>query len=47
MYRADKYDNNRLNVENAVINVADKTSTFYKVVIETPANFLNRWVIAR
>lgn len=31
--------------ENAVINVADKTAAFYKIVIETPTNFLNRWVI--
>ena len=33
--------------ENAVINVADKTATFYKIVIETPSNFLNRWVIVK
>jgi predicted AlkP superfamily pyrophosphatase or phosphodiesterase len=31
--------------ENAVINVADKPAAFYKIVIETPGNFLNRWVV--
>ena len=33
--------------ENAIINVADKASSFYKIVIETPTNLLNRWVIVK
>jgi len=33
--------------ENAVIHVADKIATCYKIVIETPGNFLNRWVIVK
>lgn len=30
--------------EEAVINVNDNTSKFYKIVIEAPGNFLNRWI---
>jgi hypothetical protein len=30
--------------EEAVINVNDSTSKFYKIVIEAPGNFLNRWI---
>ena len=33
--------------EQAVINVSDKATSFYKIVIETPTNFLNRWVIIK
>ncbi len=33
--------------QNAVINVGDVKSSFYKIVIETPTNFLNRWVIIK
>ena len=31
--------------ETAVIPITGEHSSFYKVVIETPANFLNRWII--
>jgi predicted AlkP superfamily pyrophosphatase or phosphodiesterase len=33
--------------EQAVINVSDNKSSFYKIVIETPNNFLNRWVVVK
>jgi predicted AlkP superfamily pyrophosphatase or phosphodiesterase len=36
-----------ISAENAVIDVTDKTGAFYKIVIETPTNFLNRWVIIK
>lgn len=29
----------------ATINVKEKPSKFYKVVIEAPHNFLNRWIL--
>ena len=32
--------------EEAIIDVSDSPSSFYKVVIETPYNFLNRWIVA-
>lgn len=36
-----------LKQERAVINLKDEPSSFYKVVIETPAGFLNRWVVSK
>ena len=33
--------------QEAVIDITDKNSPFYKVVIETKGNFLNRWVIVK
>lgn len=30
--------------EEAVISIDDNTSKFYKIVIEAPGNFLNRWI---
>jgi len=30
--------------QTAVIDVVDKSSSFYKIVIETPNNFLNTWI---
>jgi hypothetical protein len=33
--------------ENATIDLKGEPSPFYKVVIETPVNFLNRWVITQ
>jgi hypothetical protein len=36
-----------LNKEHAVIDLKDEPSPFYKVVIETPAGFLNRWVMSK
>lgn len=33
-----------LNKEKATINVKSSTSKFFKIVIETPNNFLNQWV---
>lgn len=33
--------------QEAVIDITDKNSPFYKVVIETKRNFLNRWVIVK
>lgn len=36
-----------LQEQHAVIDVEDKRSSFYKIVIETPHNFLNRWVIVK
>jgi hypothetical protein len=29
----------------AIINVKEKPSAFYKIVIETPTNYLNRWIL--
>jgi hypothetical protein len=34
-----------LSKEKAVLDIKDKPSSFYKVVIETPVNFLNRWLV--
>jgi hypothetical protein len=34
-----------LDKESVVIDVKDRSSSFYKVVVETPVNFLNRWVV--
>ncbi|OQP56796.1 nucleotide pyrophosphatase [Niastella vici] len=36
-----------LQAQHAVINVEDRRSSFYKIVIETPNNFLNRWVLVK
>jgi len=36
-----------LQAQHAVINVEDHRSSFYKIVIETPNNFLNRWVLVK
>ncbi|MFT3948737.1 MAG: alkaline phosphatase family protein [Agriterribacter sp.] len=33
--------------QEAVIDVSNKPSSFYKIVIETPDNMLNRWVVRR
>ncbi|MES1214599.1 MAG: alkaline phosphatase family protein [Bacteroidota bacterium] len=33
--------------EKAIIDVSTKPSSFYKVVLETPGGFLNRWVILK
>ncbi len=33
--------------EKATINVSKYPSSFYKIVIETPRNFLNRWIISK
>lgn len=33
--------------EEAIIDVADNASKFYKIVIETPDNFLNRWIVVK
>ncbi len=33
--------------QHAVVDVAGFPSSFYKIVIETPTNFLNRWVIVK
>jgi predicted AlkP superfamily pyrophosphatase or phosphodiesterase len=33
--------------QQAIINVEENRSSFYKIVIETPTNFLNRWVIVK
>lgn len=33
--------------QHAVVDVASFPSSFYKIVIETPTNFLNRWVIVK
>jgi hypothetical protein len=33
--------------QEAVIDITGKESPFYKVVIETKNNFLNRWVIVK
>jgi predicted AlkP superfamily pyrophosphatase or phosphodiesterase len=33
--------------QEAVIDVSGKPAAFYKIVIETPDNFLNRWVVVR
>ena len=35
------------NVGKATINVKQMPSDFYKIVIETPYNFLNRWIIIK
>lgn len=35
-----------LDKESTVIDVKEKPSSFYKVVMETPLNFLNRWVVS-
>jgi len=31
--------------QSALVDVRDKPSGFYKIVIETPGNYLNRWII--
>jgi predicted AlkP superfamily pyrophosphatase or phosphodiesterase len=36
-----------VSAQQAVIDVSDKTSSFYKIVIETPNNMLNRWVVVK
>ncbi|MBX2924789.1 MAG: alkaline phosphatase family protein [Chitinophagaceae bacterium] len=33
--------------QEAVIDVSNKPSSFYKIVIETPENMLNRWVVEK
>ncbi len=33
--------------QEAVIDVKDKPSSFYKIVVEAPENMLNRWVVER
>jgi predicted AlkP superfamily pyrophosphatase or phosphodiesterase len=33
-----------VSAQQAIIDVSDKRSSFYKIVIETPNNMLNRWV---
>lgn len=33
--------------QEAIIDVADNASKFYKIVIETPDNFLNRWIVVK
>ena len=33
--------------EKAIIDVSANPQSFYKIVIETPGNFLNRWVIVK
>jgi hypothetical protein len=33
--------------QEAVIDVSGKPGAFYKIVIETPDNFLNRWVVVK
>ncbi|WP_126974225.1 alkaline phosphatase family protein [Gynurincola endophyticus] len=33
--------------QEALIDIAPQSSKFYKIVIETPDNFLNRWVIIK
>ena len=34
-----------LTSQEAIIDVSNRSSSFYKVVIETPGNMLNRWIV--
>lgn len=36
-----------LSKQEAIIDVSNKPSAFYKIVIETPTNMLNRWVVEK
>ena len=36
-----------LGKQEAIIDVSNKPSSFYKIVIETPGNMLNRWVVKK
>jgi predicted AlkP superfamily pyrophosphatase or phosphodiesterase len=36
-----------LSKEQAVIDVTNDPSSFYKIVIETPTNMLNRWIVVK
>ena len=31
--------------QEAIIDVSNKPSSFYKIVIEAPGNMLNRWIV--
>ena len=33
--------------EEAVIDINESTSGFYKIIIETPYNYLNRWIVVK
>jgi hypothetical protein len=36
-----------LSAQEAVVDVSNKPSSFYKIVIEAPNNMLNRWVVVK
>ena len=36
-----------LSKQEAVIDVTNNPSSFYKIVIETPTNILNRWIVVK